>query len=146
MFKLEVELCDYGYTHYVVVRNGTADASQYSFNSFLSITFNIFPGTAPILPGAGAVIKVSTETSTSTSTSNSTSAITNIYTSASTSANVQTGQAIADSKTGGNANVSTIALGAVLGLVGLVALLGLFFGWETEKAAEKTSLHFWLSF
>jgi len=40
MFKFEVELPDYGYTHYFVVRNATADASQYSLNSYpLTSTF-----------------------------------------------------------------------------------------------------------
>ncbi|KAK0752305.1 hypothetical protein B0T18DRAFT_426806 [Schizothecium vesticola] len=99
---------------------------EYLFKSFLSIGFSIDDGTVPILPGAGAVTNVSTGTSPCTSTSTSTGTST-AHTSVSTNTSAPTGQAAAGPKDSGNTNVTAIALGAVLGAVGLATLPGLFF-------------------
>ncbi|KAK1831608.1 hypothetical protein QBC39DRAFT_90587 [Podospora conica] len=135
----QIERPDFGYTHYFVVRNGTGDVDEYLFNSFLSVSFNILDGTGPILPGAGIAANVSVETSTSTSPGPST--ITNIYTSASTSTSAPTSQAaVGSTDSSSNSNVATIALGAVLGVLGLAALLGLFF-WlgKRRKQQQRTA-------
>lgn len=137
MYNYNIEYPNYGRNFYLVVRNGTGPDD----NSFLSVTFNILEQAAIVTSSGVSTTSAATQTSTGnhgTSTDSSAGVPTNPATAGSKDSG-NTNPAAAGSNNSGNANSATIALGAVLGVVGLAALLGLFF-WlaKRRKQQQKT--------
>lgn len=124
MYNYNIQYPYYGRNYYLVVRNGTGPDD----NSFLSVTFNILEQAAIVSSSGVSTTSAATQTSTGSH-----------GTSTDSNAGVTTSPAAAGPKDSGNMNVSTIALSAVLGVVGLAALLGLFF-WlgKRRKQQQKT--------
>lgn len=124
MYNYNIQYPYYGRNFYLVVRNGTGPDD----NSFLSVTFNILEQAAIVSSSGVSTTSAATQTSTGSH-----------GTSTDSNAGVTTSPAAAGPKDSGNMNVSTIALSAVLGVVGLAALLGLFF-WlgKRRKQQQKT--------
>lgn len=134
MYNYNIEYPNFGRNFYLVVRNGTGPDD----NSFLSVTFNILEQAAIVTSSGVSTTSAATQTSTGshgTSTDSSAGVTTNPAAAGSKDSG-NTNPAAAGSKDSGNTNATTIALGAILGVVGLAALLGLFF-WLGKRRKQQ---------
>lgn len=134
MYNYNIEYPNFGRNFYLVVRNGTGPDD----NSFLSVTFNILEQAAIVTSSGVSTMSAATQTSTGshgTSTDSSAGVTTNPAAAGSKDSG-NTNPAAAGSKDSGNTNATTITLGVILGVVGLAALLGLFF-WLGKRRKQQ---------